>query len=244
MTRPFARRTRPPWMLFASFGLVLFGCDLADTSSSLSPAGSTPFSMPVPTASPFSPVFEATPTGMLFHDDFTDPLSGWDVRHDQDAITDFGSGEFVIYVGKADTALWSTANRYMTDVSIEVDARQVEGTDDSLYGVICRYQDRDNFYRFVIGGNGFAGITKRSRGTVTVISGEFLNVSTAVQRGLASNHLRAICQGTQLSFFVNGELVAQASDSEFSAGDTGLIAASSRYPGVRIRFSNYSVFQP
>ncbi len=219
---------------------ILSACSLPSQGGSLVRASTLPSELASPT--PLLPM-EATP-GVLFSDDFTDPLSGWEIREEIDAITDFGEGEFVIFVGKPETALWSTPNRTMTDVSIEVDARQVSGPDDNLYGLICRYQDRDNFYRFVVGGNGYAGITKRSQGTVTVISGEFLTTSDAVQRGMATNHLKAICQGAQLTLYVNGELVAQAFDSSYPAGDTGLIAASSRYPGVRIHFANYVVSAP
>jgi hypothetical protein len=146
-----------------------------------------------PLATP-SLALETTP-GVLFHDDFSYPLSGWDVRRDPDAITDFAPGAFVIFVGKPDTALWSVAHRYMGDVRIQVEATQAGGPDDNLYGVICRYQDRDNFYRFVISGNGYAGITKRSQGQVLVISGDYLTVSSAVRRGMATNQLSAVCQG-------------------------------------------------
>lgn len=224
--------------------MLLWGCSPAvsppvppDTAGLSEPNALAPSEQPTALWTP-------TPPGLLFSDDFNNPLSGWDFRRDLDAITDYADGEFVIYVGRPDTALWSNANRYMTDVRIEVDARQVAGPDHNLYGVICRYQDADNFYRFVIAGDGYAGITKRSHGDVIVISGPHLAISPAVQLGTATNHLEAVCQGPQLSLLVNGELVAQAWDGEFPAGDTGLIASAGMDPGVEIRFDNYSVSLP
>jgi hypothetical protein len=184
------------------------------------------------------------PAGILFIDDFTNPLSGWDVRQDSNAITDYHNGEFVIFVGKTETTLWSKPNHYMTNVSIEVDTREAGGPDDNLYGVICRYQDANNFYLLVIAGNGYAGITKRAEGVVTVLSGPFLTRSPAVNRGLASNHLKAVCKGTQLSLYVNEQLVVQAQDGDFMGGDVGLLASTGKHLGVEIHFSHFIVKQP
>jgi len=43
---------------------------------------------------------------------------------------------------------------------------------------------------------------------------------------------------------VNGELIAEASDSTFSNGDIGLIVGSFDEPGVDIWFDNLSVKNP
>jgi hypothetical protein len=232
--------------------LVLSSCGALNLPQVLSPADSPPLG-PVGnpdeagagTANAVQALLATPwPLDVLFSDDFSDPLSGWDVRRDPDAVTDYLDGEFVILVGKPDTALWSKPNRYMTDVSVEVDAREVAGPDDNLFGVICRYQDSDNFYRLVIAGNGYAGITKRAGGTVSVISGPHLAISNAVQRGQATNHIQAICLGNQLTLYVNGELVAQATDGDFTAGDTGLLAAAGKHPGIEIHFSSYLVKAP
>jgi hypothetical protein len=206
--------------------------------------------LPVASTAIVTPVFSeqpaptATSRGQLFSDDFSNPLSGWDVRHDADAITDYQNGEFVIFVGKTNTTLWSIPNHYLTDVKVEVDAREVAGPDDNLFGVICRYQDSNNFYRFVIGGNGYAGITKRVGGQVIVISGSVLSRSPAVFRGQASNHLKAVCQGNQLNLFVNDQLVAKANDSDFQGGDVGLLASAGSHAGVEIHFTHFLVTQP
>jgi hypothetical protein len=217
-----------PATLTSLLAPVVFSNVLAEPTNT--PAGvSTPTTMPA---------------GYLFIDDFTDPSSGWDVRHDTNAITDYQNGEFVIFVGKVKTTLWSKPNFYLTNVLIEVDTREAAGPDDNLYGVICRYQDLNNFYRFVIAGNGYAGITKRANGVVTVLSGSFLTRSPAVNRGQSSNHLKVICDGTQLSLFVNDQLVAQVQDGDFSGGDAGLLASTGKHAGVEIHFSHFTIKQP
>jgi hypothetical protein len=218
------------------------------TTPNLAPTKTQPTISPTSTKSAGTPKISSNPTALptdiLYSDDFTNPSGSWDIRHDTDAVTDYQNGEFVIFIGKTNTTLWSKPNHHLTNVSIEVDAREAAGPDDNLYGVICRYQDANNFYRFVVAGNGYAGITKRAKGVVTVLSGALLSHSSAVNWGLATNHLKAVCKGPQLSFYVNEQLVAQAQDEDFTGGDTGLLASSGKHPGVEIHFTKFLITQP
>lgn len=216
-----------------SSAIFLQACAGAQTSTVSTPAAVRALTTaPLPTTRP------------LFADDFTNPASGWDVRRDSNAVTDYQNGEFVMVVGKPETTLWSRPHQNLTDVSIDVEARQAAGPDDNLFGVLCRYQDANNFYRLVIGGNGYAGITKRAKGVVKVISAPLLTRTPAVKRGQASNHLQALCQGRQLSLYVNSQLVAQATDGDFPGGDVGLLAAAGKSPGVEIHFTHFVVRPP
>jgi hypothetical protein len=65
-----------------------------------------------------------------------------------------------------------------------------------------------------------------------------------VNRGQASNHLKVICDGSQLIFFVNDQLVAQVQDGEFSGGDAGLLASTGKHAGVEIHFAHFTIKQP
>ena len=129
-------------------------------------------------------------------------------------------------------------------LSMEVDAHEAAGPDDNLFGMICRYQEANNFYPSAIGGNGYAGITKRTGGQVLVISNPLLTRSPAVIRGQESNHLRAICKGNKLSLYVNDQLVAQATENDFQGGDVGLLASAGNQAGVEIHFTNFELPRP
>ncbi len=207
----------------------------------LQPASSTPAGGAASTAAPA--VQTPTESGVLLADDFSNVMSGWEIRNEPTAVTDYRDGQFVIIVNKLDTSLWSKPVGVFTDVDIAVDALQTAGPFKDLFGVICRYQDADNFYRLVIGADGYAGITKRSGGVVTVISGPVLTVSNAVNLGFAANHIEAICKGFQLTLLVNGELVAQATDDQFASGEVGLFV-SSKDVGAEIHFDNFVVKNP
>lgn len=207
----------------------------------------SPGGFPPPTQEAISSVAAAEPTAsatLLFSDDFSNVMSGWELRSDANAVTEYRNGEFVIVVGKPDTSLWSKPIGIYADVRISVDAIQVAGPLKNLFGVICRYQDANNFYRFVIGADGYAGITKRVNGEVIVISGPLLATSAAVNQGYAANHIEAICQGNQLALLVNGQLVAAVTDEDFQSGEIGLLASSSKDIGVEVHFDNFLVSAP
>ncbi len=188
---------------------------------------------------------EETPiAGIIFQDDFSNVMSGWEIRNESSAVTDYINGEFVIKVNKPDTSLWSKAHGAFENVRIAVDVLQTAGPVKNLFGIICRYQDSDNFYRFVIGADGFAGITKRSNGQVTVISDALLTVSAAVNQGFAANHIEATCAGSRLVLWVNGQQVAEAMDEDFASGEIGLLASSGTQAGIEIHFDNFVVSEP
>jgi hypothetical protein len=69
--------------------------------------------------------------------------------------------------------------------------------------------------------------------------------SGAIQTGQgAANHLKVTCNGTLLALEVNGQPVAQVTDSSLAGGDVGLIATAYSQAGPRLLFDNFVVRQP
>ena len=127
-------------------------------------------------------------TGVLFQDDFSDPGSGWDQATFETGLTDYADGVYRIYVNEASVDYWANPGRSYTDVRVEVEVTKVGGPDDNDMGIICRYQDADNFYFAVISSDGFAGIVKAEGGEQTPISSEALEASDAVRKGDTHQH--------------------------------------------------------
>ena len=183
----------------------------------------------------------------LFADDFTDPNSGWDRYQDETGVTDYSNIGYLIYIKTANVIKWANpSEKFQNDVLIEVDATKKEGPDDNAFGLICRYQDMDNFYYFYISSDGYAGIGIDNNGTKTIISDSSGNLvsDSNINQGAAVNHIQADCVGSSLSLSVNGVKIATASDSTFSGGDVGLIARSFATGGVDIQFNNFYVYKP
>jgi hypothetical protein len=183
----------------------------------------------------------------LYSDDFANTNSGWDRFQNDTGATDYSNVGYVIFIKRPNIIKWANPNKkFQNDIKIEVDAKRAEGPEDNAFGVICRYQDPDNFYYFYVSSDGYAGIGRKVQGTFNIISapdGKLVKVE-AVTGGTTTNHIRADCIGTSLSLYVNGTPVATAFDAAFSGGDVGLIARTYADGGADIIFSNFRVSEP
>jgi hypothetical protein len=129
-------------------------------------------------------------------------------------------------------------------VIIEVDATKVAGPDDNDFGVICRYQDENNFYFFEISSDGYYSVGKYKENQLELIGMQQMQTSDAIRQGQATNRIRASCIGSLLSLSVNGHKLIEVEDIEFSTGDVGLIAGTFETPGTDILFDNFTVIKP
>lgn len=157
----------------------------------------------------------------------------------------FEYGGLVIRVALTDFMFWTVNGEDYTDTRIDVDAVLVEGPTDDNFGVICRYQDDDNYYGFLVSHDGYFGIFKLQAGQVIMASenGD-LQYSEAVRQGGVVNHITAICEGNRLKLSVNDVILAEIEDDSFFIGKVGLIAGAYANPGVEILFDNLTVTQP
>jgi len=184
----------------------------------------------------------AVDTGVLFSDDFSNTNSGWDRASGDEGYTDYSNDAYEISVDVANYDLWANPGQYFTDVSVETDATLVSGTEDNDIGVICRYQDVSNFYFAVIASDGYYGIGKVADGSQEYITDGL--PSTDLVSSNSTNHIRFDCVGSSLSLYINGTLAETVSDSDYSAGDVGLMAGTFDTAGVVISFDNFVVYEP
>jgi hypothetical protein len=181
---------------------------------------------------------------VLFQDDFSNPGSGWNTYQDSNGSTDYSNGSFRIKVTATDYLLWTNPKQSLqNDISINVDATKAGGPDDNAFGIICRHQDNDNFYYFVITSEGYAGISMFKNGEKIWLTGDSLIPSDAIHQGAATNSIRADCAGSTLTLYVNNQQIVSATDSSFSGGGVGLIAKAYGTPGVDILFDTFMVFK-
>ncbi len=201
---------------------------------------------PSPAASAAAAGAPAASLQVLFRDDFSNPHSGWDTVHEKDAIIEYTpQGQYRIWLNYPHTTIWANPGLQFTDTRIEVDALKAAGPDDNQFGIICRYEDANNFYFFLISSDGYYGIGKTKDGKQSLLTGEGnMTFAREIAKGHALNHLRAECVGTHLALFVNGHHLATVSDADFSRGDVGLMVGTFDEPGVDIRFDNFAVYAP
>jgi len=130
------------------------------------------------------------------------------------------------------------------DAIIYVSARKLAGPADNLFGILCRYQDKANFYALVIGSDGYYGVYKMQDGVQTLIDQLHMDFSDVINRGEVVNEIRAVCQADQIALIVNDTLLINIQDDTFQSGDVGLIVGNFSQKGVDILFDNFIVVSP
>jgi len=187
---------------------------------------------------------QAQPGAVLFQDDFSRTLSGWD-RHRETAYwVDYQDGAYHMRINATNADAVSNPGLDFKNVRVQVEAAKVDGPDNNLFGIVCRYQDPGDFYFFAVSSDGYAGIGVSKSGRRHLLSHETLLPSPRILSGNATNVLRADCVGYELTLYVNGSVVSQAQAAEWDEGDVGLMVGSYEQGGVEIAFDNLSVTQP
>lgn len=175
--------------------------------------------------------------GTLFNDQFDGSKNcGWSLYNGSGVTSQIEDGVLRISNSLSGEITWSVANRNFDDVIITAQARQTSGPDDNAYGVICRYQSSENFYVFLISGDGHYAIGKyqSSSPQITYLTGEGQYVfNDAINQGAAANEIRASCIGNELSLTVNGIPLDTVTDPTFVTGDIG-VGASPFQPGTAV----------
>jgi hypothetical protein len=220
---------KPRWyfsllILWTALGVLLGGCQLP--------------------ALPFEKSLPVESGDLLLEDDFVNPRSGWDTWENDLSTAAYLEGGLVLNIREPGMDYISRAHKKFADVDARVSAVKLSGTDDNDFGLVCRYQNAENFYGFLISSDGYAGIIKVKEGVRELISGDTMQYSELIQQGGEGNQLRMICLGSSLALFVNDTIILLTEDSDFTEGDVGVIAGGMQPPGVEVFFDDFKVYQP
>jgi hypothetical protein len=181
---------------------------------------------------------------MIYQDTFDDQGSGWEVGTYDHGRVGYQDGKYAVTSDGNGATMWGVANQTFSDVDIEVDTAQVQApsNNNNDYGVMCRTQANGDGYYLLISGDGNYSILIGNGDSYSPLAD--WKESSAIHTGNASNHLRAVCNGSNLDLYVNGQHLASTQDSTFSSGDVALTATSYESDGTEIHFDNLTVRQP
>lgn len=185
------------------------------------------------------------PSGsVLFQDDFSSPTGRWQMTLEDVGLAGAYKGTFRFLVKAPEVQIWSTPGLEFASARLEVDVARFGGPEENRMGLICRYRDPENYYFFIISGDGYYAVGKVTQGKPVLLGQEQMQYSAAIQTGWAINHLRADCVGNTLTFYVNYLPVALVHDDDHTTGDVGLLAGTFEQTGVDVIFDNFIVLQP
>jgi hypothetical protein len=180
---------------------------------------------------------------VLFQDDFASPASGWSTFADPSTQAAYLDGSYVLLVRSPDNLALGRPGFELADVRLAVDAT-ASGPSDNAFGLICRYQDPDNFIFFLISSDGYSGIGEVRDGQRSLLTGKAMLPSDLILQGAGPNHLEAECNGAMLALRINGDVANQAVAPDRASGDVGVLAGSYAEGGVEVRFDNFTIVQP
>ncbi len=182
---------------------------------------------------------------ILFQDDFSNPQSGWFTAANEIGLAEYTpDGFFHIRVDAPGYNFWSTPGKTFTNVIIEADSVKLSGPEINRIGLVCRYQNPQNYYFFIISTDGYYGVGKVKDGASTLLAQTQMERSPAVLPGAAINRLRGECVGDTLIFYVNQKPLAIVADPDFPSGDVGLLAGAFEQAGLDVYFDNVIVTKP
>ena len=124
------------------------------------------------------------------------------------------------------------------DQSVDVRARPTTfagtGTGDRWFGVMARYVDDSNYYYLTLRNTNLVSLRKVANGAITELGTYSLPITLGTWQ-----RLRIEAVGAQIRGYVNGVLVAEATDSTHPRGATGLITHR-----AAVDFDDYRAIQP
>lgn len=182
--------------------------------------------------------------GILFYDDFSNPRSGWLTWEDEKARIAYQDGGLLFQIMTSQFDYWSLARQSFSDAILAVEAQVVAGPRNNDFGLICRYQNPQQFYAFIISSDGYAGIAVMDGQGYQILGGEALQYFSQLDRDENRYLIRADCIGSHLALYVNQEKLLEVEDYRYNSGDVGLLAGTYEEAGVEILFDNFYVLEP
>lgn len=182
-------------------------------------------------------------TAAPFTDDFSDPASGWGAASHETYVRGYQQGRYLMQIDAPQWFVWVASGRVYQDVELDIKVRS-DGVVDNHYGVFCRYTEGE-FYYFAISADGYYAIFRRDAdGVLQPLTGTAMLRSTLIRLDGSENRIRAVCRGTQLRLYINGEQAAQVEDDTLKRGDIGMAAGTLRHGGTIVWFDDLRVSKP
>ena len=174
-------------------------------------------------------------------DDFS--LQNWRTFSVENGISygEYQGEQYHFHLEGVQKLLWVTSGEvYASDVIVEADITPtVASSPGNNYGLICRFEDNDNFYLLVYNNEGSAGIAKIKNGDIITL--EPFKMAFPALSPHSTHRASAECVGSVLRLYIDGKEVLTAYDNDFIAGDVGFVAGTFNNPPADVLFDNLVV---
>jgi S1-C subfamily serine protease len=180
-------------------------------------------------------------SSVIAEDDFSNKNTEWPEDSNSEEAYYYKNDRYYIEVKKGDLTVPITFGKKISDVLIQIDTRVEQSSGDGDYGVICRYQDNQNFYMFEITQDGYFAIYKLYKSDwYPLIEYTYSDMLVNLQDA----QFNTACIGNTLTLAVNGKLLGEITDQSINSGDFGFFAGTFDTGGNIISFDNLIISEP
>jgi serine/threonine protein kinase len=180
---------------------------------------------------------------ILFGDNFDDPASGWDIWDDEDGFADYKNGKYHMQTTN-NYGIWANPSLEYSMVAIEVNAELIQGTKNNGFGLICSYQDEDNFKFAAISSDGYYAFEEYIDGSFAFIDGDSMKFNSNIPTNGKPTKIILICLQDRMILEVNGVFIGEITGMELLPGDVGLWVETFETDLTEISFDNFLVRKP
>jgi len=181
-----------------------------------------------------------TGSELVFEDDFSDASQLYE-GFDSDGGSYYQDGRYFIEVKNNYIYIPRSYGETLEDMVIRVDTRVEQSTGNGDYGIVCRYQDDDNFYAFEVTQDGFFAIFwVYNQDWYPLIDYTY----SPILENLDNAEIEVGCVSDTLSLAVNDILLGEVNDTSIPSGDFGFFAGTFDIAGNIVSFDNMQVYLP
>ena len=188
------------------------------------------------------------PTGTLFEDDFADAASGW-ADNSRSAA---GARGLLLYTPGGGYQMTPLENETLGfspspvqapdgDVRLAADVFLYAGIGAGAAGLVCRFQDHENFYGFLATGDHRLMIVRVTAGKPQVLAeGRYRGLLA----GTVDTRIGAECKGDLLRIRVGEGAPVEVRDGALASGRTGLLVMGESLAGTHAMFDDFVLMGP
>jgi len=179
---------------------------------------------------------------LLFSDDFSNPEQ-WTLNRTSSASAAITNNELTLALSQPDGYILSIRQQpELRDFYMEVSASPSLCLGADEYGIVFRYNDTGNLFRFSLTCDGYARVDRLLKSQPS--SPQPPIFSGAIPPGApSSSRLAVSSDGRTMNFYVNGDSLFSVNDPNLPEGRIGLFIRSNGDNAVTVNFQNLEVFR-
>ncbi|MDD3948255.1 MAG: PT domain-containing protein [Anaerolineaceae bacterium] len=180
---------------------------------------------------------------LVFEDKFDSDKGVWSIGDFETYNVQLANGSLTYTMKNLNWNAWDyLPDQEFEDVALEASFENVDLIGDADQGFVCRYQDSSNYYMLSYRYDNYVSIYALVDSEYTSLYKGYVDTDV-IQMDV--NTAKAVCEGNQLSLYVNGDLMAQAVDpnNTFPIGKVGFVMGSSDTSDVKISIDYFKVFK-